>query len=285
MKLHIKEGLKQVDSDMFITDYVGDVVNLFINKPKPYRVVYNKIGDIYGIGNAYKYIHGDIENALAENGYQNKDFYSNRENYTNIKSITFVPYLTTDNSWEVIGFEGERSNPLYIKTGIILSNYDLKTTIPDLYNKLKNNKWLITTDMDDVIKLLRVYSKELEHLRKQAKNYLKQFQEAGFNIRPEYKGIPNFKYYIDLIDSNSDTVWWLGNEPHVMIGTTDMFYYPEDREERMDFIGKLGKVGGEEGGLEYDLDGNLSIQCNKYTQIKKLLDDANLPYDVAFKYV
>lgn len=106
-----------------------------------------------------------------------------------------------------------------------------------------------------------------------------------YYIRPEYKGIPNFKYYIDLINSNSDTVWWLGNEPHVMISTINMFYYPEDKEERMDFIWKLGKVGGEEGGLEYDLTGNLSIQCNKYTQIKKLLDDANLPYDVAFKYV
>lgn len=286
MKLHIQEGIKQVDSGMFITDYVGDVVNLFVNKPKPYRIVYNQVDDVYGVGDAYRYIHGNIEDALIANGYGDAKFYhdatydKNCKEFT--KNFTFVPYLTTDSSWEVGGFVGERSEPTFIKTGTILTNSDLQTFLPDLYNKLKQNKLLLDTDINAIANVLKNYAKELQQLRRQERSYLAQFKNAGFDIRADYKGIPNFKYYLQLLSSDEYSVRNFQGETVVCLNLTHIFNYPEDREERMDFLTHLGNVGN---GLKYDLQDNLSVQCHKYEIIKKLLDSNNLPYEMAFEYV
>ena len=278
MKLHIQEGIKQVDSGMFITDYVGDVVNLFVNKPRPYRVVYNQVDDVYGVGDAYKYIHIDIENALIANGYENTEFYQASNYGKTHKEFTFVPYLTSDSSWEVGGFVGERSEPTFIKTGTILINGDLQTFLPDLYNKLKQNRLLLDTDPNAIVNVLKNYAKELQQLRREERSYLAQFKDAGFDIRADYKGIPNFKYYLQLLNSDKYTVRNFQGETTVLLGTTHIFNYPEDEEERMDFIIDLGNVGD---NLEYYLD----EQCHKYEIIKKLLDSNNLPYEMAFEYV
>lgn len=44
IKLYIKEGLQKTEhKNLFITDYVGDIVNLLINKPMVYRIIYDQI--------------------------------------------------------------------------------------------------------------------------------------------------------------------------------------------------------------------------------------------------
>lgn len=284
MKLHIQEGIKQVDSGMFITDYVGDVVNLFVNKPKPYRVVYNQVDDVYGVGDAYKYIHGNIQDVLIANGYGDAEFYHDADygKHHQVKDFTFVPYLTSDSSWEVGGFVGERSEPTFIKTGTILTNSDLQTFLPDLYNKLRQNRLLLDTDPNAIANVLRNYAKELQQLRKQERSYLTQFKNAGFDIRTDYKGIPNFKYYLQLLSSDEYSMRNFQGEITVHLYLTHIFNFPEDREERMDFLTHLGNVGN---GLKYALQDNLSVQCHKYEIIKKLLDRNNLPYKMAFEYV
>jgi len=281
MKLHIQEGIKQVDNGMFITDYVGDVVNLFVNKPKPYRVVYNQVDDVYGVGDAYKYIHRNIEDALITDGYGNTEFYQASNYGKTHKDFTFVPYLS-DSSWEVGGFVGERSEPTFMKTGTILTNDDLQIFLPDLYNKLKQNRQLLGTDPNAIVNVLKNYAKELQQLRREERSYLAQFENAGFDIRDDYKGIPNFKYYLQLLNSDKYIVRNFQGETTVCLDLTHVFNYPEDGEERMDFIISLGNVGE---NLEYYLDDNLSVQCHKYEIIKKLLDSNNLPYEMAFEYV
>ena len=171
MKLRIKEGIKQIDSGIYITDYVGDVVNLLINKPKPYRLVWNKIDDVYGIGDAYKYIHGNIEDAMLKQGYGNEDLYKSTNIDKTHSEFTFVPYGNVDNSWEVGGFVGERNSTTYIPSGIILTNEDLQQDVPDLYNKLKRNK-LLNMDITKIEKILTNYAKELQHLRNEEKRII-----------------------------------------------------------------------------------------------------------------
>ena len=282
MKLHIQEGIKQVDSGMFITDYVGDVVNLFVNKPKPYRIVYNQIDDVYGVGDAYKYIHGNIEDALIANGYGDTEFYQAPNYGKTHKDFTFVPYLTSDSSWEVGGFVGERSEPTFIKTGTILTNSDLQIFLPDLYNKLKQSRLLLDTDPNAIANVLKNYAKELQQLRREERSYLAQFENAGFDIRDDYKGIPNFKYYLQLLSSDKYRVRNFREEDIVFVNLTHIFYFPADKEERMDFVERLENVGD---CLTYELEDNLTGQCHKYEIIKKLLDSNNLSYEMAFEYV
>lgn len=285
MKLHIKESIKQVESGTLITDYVGDVVNLFINKPKPYRVVYNKLNDVYGIIDAYKGTHGFIYDDLIEQGYQDYDYYYRSNNSID---FVFVPYNTLNTSWDVGGFEGEWANPLFIKTGSILTKEDIKIILPDLYNKLKRSKLLLNTDLDSIIQVLNQYEKELEYLRKQEKSYLKQFENAGLKVRSDYVGIPNFEYYINTLNSmnshNYTVMYDLRNNPILMIMSDDIFYFPNNHED-YEQAREIYWYFGDDIPLHYDLEHNLSEQSNKYELIKNLLDEAGLPYEIAYDYV
>ena len=83
MKLKIKESnntlterLQKLGSDMFITDYAGDIVNLLVNKQKAYRFLYDAQADLYIICDAWDYIHFDmVRQAFREGWYlTQKDF-------------------------------------------------------------------------------------------------------------------------------------------------------------------------------------------------------------------
>lgn len=76
MKLKILERLQKLGSDMFITDYAGDIVNLLVNKQKEYRFLYDAQADLYMICNAFDYIHSEmVEQAFKKGWYVNqKDF-------------------------------------------------------------------------------------------------------------------------------------------------------------------------------------------------------------------
>lgn len=65
------ERLQKLTSDMFITDNPTDIVNLFKNKPKPYRLVYDAMIDSYIICDAYEHIHSDmIKSAIKQYMYE-----------------------------------------------------------------------------------------------------------------------------------------------------------------------------------------------------------------------
>ena len=75
MKL-IYERLEKLGSDMFISNYAGDIVNLLVNKPKAYRFLYDAQADLYMICDAWDYIHLDmVRKAFREGWYlTQKDF-------------------------------------------------------------------------------------------------------------------------------------------------------------------------------------------------------------------
>ena len=75
MKL-IYERLEKLGSDMFISNYAGDIVNLLVNKPKAYRFLYDAQADLYMICDAWDYIHLNmVERAFKEGWYlTQKDF-------------------------------------------------------------------------------------------------------------------------------------------------------------------------------------------------------------------
>ena len=66
MKLKIRESFKQLDIDLFIAVYVGDVVNILVNKPKPYRITYIKYDDLYIIANAETNVHYDMTDKVIK---------------------------------------------------------------------------------------------------------------------------------------------------------------------------------------------------------------------------
>ena len=76
MKLKINERLQKLGSDMFITDYAGDIAQLLVNKPKPYRFLYDAQADLYMICDAWDHIHMDmVDKAFRSGWYEDqKDF-------------------------------------------------------------------------------------------------------------------------------------------------------------------------------------------------------------------
>ena len=75
IKLQIKEsvdlteGLDEVADGTYCTDYVGDVANWILNKPKPYRILYDKKFDIWCIADAMKNTHKDMSIDMFDDGY------------------------------------------------------------------------------------------------------------------------------------------------------------------------------------------------------------------------
>lgn len=151
MKLQIRESFEKLDINLFITDYVGDVVNLLVNKPKPYRIVYNKFDDIYIIAPADELIHEEMTQRALYAGYlpNTKEFIYNHNididefdsyksdnlifltdsDLTNFGSYTDI-YNTTEFGYEYPIITGS----LFIKSKYT-KNY-FKQELPDLYNKL-----------------------------------------------------------------------------------------------------------------------------------------------------
>lgn len=152
MKLKIRESFKRLENDLFITDYVGDIVNLLLNKPKPYRITYIKYDDLYIIANAETNVHYDMTDKVMELGYlpNAKEFMDQ----CNIDLDEFDGYHTdnliflTDIDLENFGSytdkyaTAEFGYEYPITTGSIFTkskfsrNY-FKRQLPDLYTKLQ----------------------------------------------------------------------------------------------------------------------------------------------------
>ena len=91
MKLRILERLQKLGSDMFITDYAGDIVNLLKNKPKEYRFLYDAQADLYMICDAWDHIHSEMmDKAFRSGWYENqKDFIEIFSSYSPRDAISY----------------------------------------------------------------------------------------------------------------------------------------------------------------------------------------------------
>ena len=67
--LMLTERLDEIAPECYCTDYVGDVVNWFINKPKPYRFVYDDEHGIWCVADANTWLHDDMAEEMIGSGY------------------------------------------------------------------------------------------------------------------------------------------------------------------------------------------------------------------------
>lgn len=74
-KLHILEGvllderLEEIASSTYATDSAQDIANWIVNKPKPYRVIYDKTYDVWCIADANMQTHKDMSIDLFDSDY------------------------------------------------------------------------------------------------------------------------------------------------------------------------------------------------------------------------
>ena len=153
--IKILESFKKLD-DIIITDYAGDVLNLFLNKPKAYRVVYIPQDDLYVLGNAMNTVHMEIIKKAFHAGWlpnlksylkQHKMTVSAFERNEAINFIFLPESAITDkfgkftDDYITVEYDGAEY-PL--ETGSVFTknihgkNF-LKDNVPELYNKLMNN--------------------------------------------------------------------------------------------------------------------------------------------------
>ena len=70
----LNEKLEELSDGIYATQSAYDILNLFKNKPKAYRVVYDKNLRYYFIGDALKYIHSDLISAAYHQGFYYDEF-------------------------------------------------------------------------------------------------------------------------------------------------------------------------------------------------------------------
>ena len=135
----LQEKMEVGDYGVIVTDYVGDVVNLLLHKPKIYRLCYDPNNDIYMLGSGTDLIHAGLYNAAEKLGYDCDPHES--------EDFIFSPYKYANNPklWEVEGFGDERTYKTPIKSGYILTydKYTIESKLSDLYKKLKSTGSII----------------------------------------------------------------------------------------------------------------------------------------------
>jgi len=70
----MNEKLEELSDGIYATQSAYDILNFFKNKPKAYRVVYDKNNRYYFIGDALKYIHSDLISAAYHQGFYYDEF-------------------------------------------------------------------------------------------------------------------------------------------------------------------------------------------------------------------
>ena len=65
----LNESLEEIASGTYCTDYVGDIVNWLLNKPKPYRIVYDRYYDVWCIADAMQNTHKDMSIDMFDSDY------------------------------------------------------------------------------------------------------------------------------------------------------------------------------------------------------------------------
>lgn len=163
MKLRIYEKLHKLetpfhlsDTEAFITDYVGDIVNLCLNKNTSYRISYVPDDDVYLIVDANRAIHEEILEIALKTGWLPKtsefmkkchfsvdEYDANRSN-----NLIYVTKSEIDSAFKNM-FTDKDTISIYeyayewpIETGAIFtkgngSQLEFKISWKELYNKLK----------------------------------------------------------------------------------------------------------------------------------------------------
>lgn len=140
------------DGAVLLTDYAGDIVNLLVNKPKPYRIVYVPFDDVYLIADAKEYIHEYITQEALDEGWLQKLDEFMRKNHEDIEEIDAFrtvnliflrdedlsqfggysdPYATTE-----FGYEYPITTGSVFTKSKYSKNY-LSSAVPELYSKLQ----------------------------------------------------------------------------------------------------------------------------------------------------
>jgi hypothetical protein len=119
----LTESLQRLASNAFITDSPYQVRDLLMNKPKLYRILYDRNIDMYMIGDGMDYIHWDLIEAAYEQGYYYKmdnfiDEIGTLDNYVEfgqggqflddqeIESYLIYMVFAPDDDWFSLGEDG-----------------------------------------------------------------------------------------------------------------------------------------------------------------------------------
>ena len=104
---NIMERFEEIESQIFATNSVYDVINILKNKPKSYRVVFDKKLNYYFIGDARNYIHLDLLEAAFRSGFY-PELYSEAEmqdymddNLFNEDILLFAFYPTESHAQDI----------------------------------------------------------------------------------------------------------------------------------------------------------------------------------------
>jgi hypothetical protein len=186
MKLrYLTERIEEICRSTYATDSAQDIANWLINKPKPYRVLYDRFYDVWVIADANDQTHSDMAIDLFDSGYLygvakdldgdieriRNDESNSRGDYYNsgwtdaevyqdygfdhyqLKGLIFIPYGMEYRDYEESGFYSYKKN---ISTGTIFTQrpteFSSDGIFKSLYNKLA------------IMKALQPEKKEVESL-------------------------------------------------------------------------------------------------------------------------
>ena len=100
----IRESLHSVDDGILISDYVGNIVDLLDNKPKPYRILYDAQADLWIISDdVVNKMHFDLLQQAWKHGWYNDQ-------------IDFLMWLTG-------GEKDSDYSRMYFRRGISFTKY------------------------------------------------------------------------------------------------------------------------------------------------------------------
>lgn len=186
MKLrYLTERLEEICRSTYATDSAQDIANWLVNKPKPYRVLYDRLYDVWVIADANDQTHSDMAIDLFDSGYlygvakdldgdikriRNDESNSHGDYYNSgwtdaevyqdygfdhyqLKGLIFIPYGMEYRDYEESGFYSYKKD---IATGTIFTQrpteFSSDGIFKSLYNKLA------------IMKALQPEKKEVESL-------------------------------------------------------------------------------------------------------------------------
>ena len=178
----LNEKLERIGDDVFATDSAGDIMNWIINKPKPYRIAYDKDRDIWIIGDAKNNTHRTMTIDLVDSNYildyikpeqfdkwreeYGLRYYTDSETYNDVAwniecslyGLIFIPndyeyYDYEDSGFYAISYPIETGR-IYVRRAHYFSPDGV---FSDLYNKLKMFGYLKKEkkSLDSILKLMQ----------------------------------------------------------------------------------------------------------------------------------
>ena len=156
----LDERLEEIGYSTYMTDLTSDIVNWLLNKPKPYRVLYDSMYDVWSIADATATTHKDMSIDMFDSNYLyniSRDLdsdievmrndgnfnsgYTDAEVYSDylfdngyLTGLIFIPSGDDYFKYEDTGFYPNKTE---ITTGTIFTKFALEDRFKSLYRKLK----------------------------------------------------------------------------------------------------------------------------------------------------